>query len=55
MRSLKDKHFNSSQRSTIEVLLSKNFSISKIAEILGKSTISREIKRGTVEQLNTYL
>lgn len=48
----KSTHLNSEERQIIERLLKKNTNKSKIAQILGrdKSTIKREIKRGSVIQ-----
>ncbi|MBF0781202.1 helix-turn-helix domain-containing protein, partial [Granulicatella sp. 19428wC4_WM01] len=44
------KHLRDKERSQIEILLNEGYTISKIATLLNrhKSTISREIKRGSV-------
>lgn len=49
----KNKHLNEFERGTIEALLKEGFSANAIAKHLNRpcSTITREIKRGTVEQI----
>ena len=51
------KHLTPIQRGKIEALLKQNISITAIAREINvhRSTIYREIKRGTVEQLDTHL
>ena len=51
------KHLNKEQRMEIEVLLRQNLPKTKIAEILGiaRSTLYREIERGTIELKDTNL
>lgn len=51
------KHLTESQRSKIEIMLKIEMPKTKIAETLGiaRSTLYRELKRGTVKQLNSNL
>lgn len=51
------KHITEKQRIQIETLLKMNISKTKIAQIVGisRSTLYCELKRGTVEQLDTHL
>jgi len=53
----KYKHLNGADRCTIEVLLKDKQKVSKIARLLNRdrATIYREIKRGTVRQLDWQL
>lgn len=50
-------YIRESERYKIEVLLQEGYSISQIAKILGikYNTLYKEIKRGTVKQLDTHL
>lgn len=54
-KSRKFKQLNEKQRYTIEKLLNDGYSQSQISKLLGvhRSTISREIKRGSIEQTKT--
>ena len=49
-------HLSMKQRYEIELLRNQNYSITKIAEIIGKdkSTISREIKRNSDQRNGVY-
>lgn len=51
------KHLNETKRIQIETLKNQGYSITKIARIIGvhKSTVSREISKGTIEILNSDL
>ena len=51
------KHLSPEQRGALEVLHKQGASQSKIAKLLGvnQSTISRELKRGCVQQMNSQL
>lgn len=51
------RHINRDERAQIEILLKQKKSISEIARLLGrdKSVISREIKRNSVEQMDSEL
>lgn len=51
------KHLTKEKRAQIEILLKQNMPKSKIAETIGisRSTLYEELKRGTVEQLDTNL
>ncbi len=51
----KNKHLREKDRYKLELLLEQRYDAKKIATILGKhqSTIYREIKRGTVNLLQT--
>lgn len=53
----KYKHLTAYERGQISALLKEGYSIRKIGKIIGRSasTVSREIKRGTVEQLSSNL
>lgn len=51
------KYITEAERYQIEILLKQKYTISQIAEILGHkyNTLYKEIKRGTVKQLDTLL
>lgn len=53
----KSKHLTIKERGQIEILLKQNVKKTKIAEIIGisRSTLYEELKRGTVDQLDTNL
>lgn len=53
----KFQHLTRKKRAQIEILLKQGLAKTKIAEAVGisRSTLYNELKRGTVEQINTDL